>query len=97
VLELWKREDSGAWVKVLNITPGWIERGGATFNMGIGYNLSAQSGNHAGYGSISSLYMGKNQVWGSPNNRVIYIANHKIADENATCPDVTHDGSDCTQ
>jgi hypothetical protein len=92
-LTLWKREDSGPWVKVLHIVPKETTRGGMTFNHGIGYNLSAFSGSDAGAGSVVGMYMDKAQVWNSPNNRVLYVANHKIGDPNAKFSDMSPDGT----
>ena len=92
-LTVWKREDSGPWIKVLHIVPKKTTRGGMTFDHGIGYNLSAYSGSTSGYGSIIGMYMSKDQVWNSANNMELYVANHKIGDETATFADMSPDGS----
>jgi hypothetical protein len=92
-LTVWKREDSGPWMRVLHILPKQTTRGGMTFNHGIGYNLSRFTGSDAGGGTYVGLYMSKNQVWDGPNNQVIYIANHKIGGPNAKFSDMSPDGS----
>lgn len=92
-LRVWKREDSGPWIEVLHIRPKKTTRGGITFDHGIGYNLSAFSGSSAGSGTIIGAYMGKNAVWDSPTNRVLYVANHKIGSARASFSQMSHDGS----
>lgn len=89
ILEIWKREDSGPWVKVLNIEPKVTHRGDKNkeFDHGIGFN------HPAGYGSIIGLYMDKNQTWDAPNNHVAYFANHKIFGADGSFADVSPDGS----
>jgi hypothetical protein len=86
-LSVWKREDSGPWVKVLHILPKWTKRGGMTFNHGIGYITPG------GYGVRQGMYMDKNRVWDLPNNRVLYFANTKVGNRNSIFSDMTHDGS----
>jgi hypothetical protein len=87
-LRVWKREDSGPWVHVLDIKPGKVTRGGLTFNHGIGYGSGTE-----GFGPKIGLYMNKNQVWNLPDNRVLYIANVKVGDEKTTFAEMSPDGS----
>lgn len=90
-LDVWKREDSGPWIRVLAITPHETTRGGMTFNYGIGFNLAASSS--TGSGTVVGLYMDKNRVWNDSNDRVIYVANHKIGDSNTVFSSMSPDGS----
>jgi hypothetical protein len=85
-IELWKREDSGPWVEVVDIRPGQVTRGGMTFNHGIGYGPGSK-----GYGPKAGMYLAKEQVWGLKKNRILYIANIKIADEKAKFADLAPD------
>lgn len=64
-LTVWKREESGPWVTVLNVLPKVTTRGGVTFDHGIGYNSPASSNNNGGFGIKTGLYMDKGQVWTS--------------------------------
>ena len=91
-LRVWKREDSGPWVYVLNVTPGLTNRGGLTFDHGIGYDVRPTS-NNGGYGIKAQSYMNKSQVWNDAHNKVAYYANIKVGDENATFADMSPDGS----
>ena len=90
-LDLWKREDSGSWIRVLDITPHETTRGGMTFNYGVGFNLANTS--TPGSGAVIGMYMDKDQVWNHANDRVIYIANHKIGDSNTEFSSMSPDGS----
>lgn len=92
-LTVWKREDSGPWIKVLHVVPKVTTRNGLTFDHGIGYNLPPSGTSNGGYGLNIGLYLGKNQVWDNKYDRVIYVGNFKIGDEKATFSDMTHDGS----
>ena len=62
-----------------------------TFNYGIGFNLAASSS--TGSGTVVGLYMDKNKVWNNSNDRVIYVANHKIGDSNTVFSSMSPDGS----
>ena len=77
-LNIWKRAGSGDWVHVLDIVPGNTNRGGMTFNHGVGYRHTG------GFGIKAGMYMAKEQVWNLPQNRVIYNDNIKIGSEKAT-------------
>jgi hypothetical protein len=90
---VWKREDSGPWIKVLHVVPKVTTRNGLTFDHGIGYNLPPSSTSNGGYGLNVGLYMDKYQVWNNKYDRVIYVGNFKVGDEKATFSDMTPDGS----
>ena len=96
-LVLWKREDSGPWVKVLDIRPKVTTRGGMTFDHGIGYNEPPRPGDynsfgdHGGHAIIAGMYMKKEQVWNLPKNRVIYNDNIRIGDENSSLTEMAPD------
>jgi hypothetical protein len=92
-LTVWKREDSGPWIKVLHVVPKLTTREGNTFDHGIGYNLPPSSTSNGGYGLNIGLYMDKDQVWNNKYDRVIYVGNFKVGDEKATFSDMSHDGS----
>jgi len=88
-MTLWKREDSGPWVKVLHILPKETDRGdGFTFDHGIGYNIEG-----SGAGTVIGMYMRKSRAWGAPENQFVFGANHKIGDENTTFSEMSPDGS----
>jgi hypothetical protein len=78
-LNMWKRDDGGAWNQILAIVPHQNVRGGETFNHGIGYKLSSN-----GFGPLTGIYCGTGQVENLANNRVLYNTGLKIADDNAT-------------
>lgn len=92
-ITVWKREDNGLWVRVLHIVPKVTTRGGMTFDHGIGYHVPPINGNNGGYGVSTGVYMSKEQVWDQPQDKVIYLANHKIGDENTTFVEMSPDGS----
>jgi hypothetical protein len=89
-LTLWKREDSGPWIKVLHIVPKQTTRGGITFNHGIGYNLSDTTWKGAGVNA--GFYMSEKNVH-STIDMVYYMANIKIGNEKATFSQMSPDGS----
>lgn len=89
---VWKREDSGPWIKVLDIRPRVISRGGMTFDRGIGYNVPRGT-NNGGYGMNFGLGGSKDVYWDAARNTEIYIANIKIADGRTTFDEMTPDGS----
>ena len=84
---LWKREDSGAWIEVLDIRPKTTTRGGRTFAHGIGFNFPER-----GYGSNMGLYMSKTKTEVA-NDMISYLANVKVGGENATFAELSPDGS----
>jgi hypothetical protein len=86
-LTIWKREDLNSWVKVLHILPKVTNRGGITFDHGIGYNKPA------GFGIKAGMYMDKDQVWQLSKDRVMYNANIKVGGEAATFAMMSPDGS----
>jgi hypothetical protein len=92
-LTIWKREDSGPWIKVLDIRPKMISRGGMRFDRGIGYNSPRTATNNGGFGPKAGLYLSKHDVWNLPRNRVLYNDNIKIGSEKATFADMSPDGS----
>lgn len=91
-LTVWKREESGPWIKVLHVLPKQTTRGGMTFNHGIGY-FSPSGSNNGGFGIKAGLYLDKNQVWNEPNDRVIYLSNVKVGDQSTLFSEMSHDGS----
>lgn len=97
-LRVYKREDSGSWIEVLDIRPRNISRGGMTFDRGIGYNSPARDGayssfgDHGGFAIVAGMYMDKGQVWGLPNNRVIYNDNIKVGDERSSLAEMAPGG-----
>jgi hypothetical protein len=92
-ITIWKREDSGPWINVLHIEPKVTTRGQMTFDHGIGYNVPPSEGTPGGYGVNTGIYMSRDRVWNSSRNMVVYLANHKIGDENTQFSEMTHDGS----
>ena len=92
-LEFYKRENNGPWIKVLDIRPKVITRGGMTFDRGIGYNSPASGSNNGGFGLKAGLYMHKNQVWNLANNRVIYMDNIKVGDQNSSLAEMSPEGT----
>lgn len=92
--KVWKREGSGPWIYVLNVRPKVTERGGMTFDHGIGFNSPPWNGNNGGFGIKTGMYMEKGQVWDLPANRVLYIANVKVGDETTGFNEMSPDGSD---
>jgi len=86
-LDLWKRDGSGPWEKILALIPRQTTRMGSTFNRGIG------TGAPGGYGPKVGPYMDTDRVRKNSNNMVVYLANMKIGDEKATFADMSHDGS----
>lgn len=91
-IKVWKREDNGPWVFVLDVVPGTTTRGDMTFDHGIGYDVR-ENGNNGGYGLKVQLYMKKDQVWNDPHNKVVYFANIKVGDQDAVFSDMSPDGS----
>ncbi len=92
-IELFKRENLGAWVKVLDIRPvDNMSRGGITFDRGISFNTAK------GFGHAIGLYFAdtSDALKASPQ-REVWIDNIKFGNENAACSDITHDGRDCTK
>jgi hypothetical protein len=87
-LKLWKREGNGEWMPILHIKPKVTNRGGMTFDHGICYpapkGVLSGSKINGGFGMAAGMYMGKEQVWNLPQNRVIYNDNIKIGSEKAT-------------
>ncbi len=98
-IEVWKREDSGPWVEVLDIRPRVVNRGGMTFDRGIAYNTPARSGpydsfgDHGGHAIVAGMYMDKRQVWDQSANRVIYNDNIRIGDETSSLSEMAPDGA----
>jgi len=92
-LEVWKRENQGDWIKVLNIRPKKISRGGMTFDHGIGYNSPATSGNNGGFGIKAGLYMHKADAWNLSSPRTIYNDNIRIGDASTKFEEISPDGS----
>lgn len=90
IIEMWKRDEGSSWVKVLNITPGTVTRGGLTFDHGIGYNESGGFGPKFGPYAFSS---GLSYLLDQPQNSVFTIDNVRVGDENATFQEMTPDGS----
>jgi len=88
-IKIWKREDQGAWIYVLDVFPGELTRGGHTFNHGVGFHNNITNG----YGIKCGAYCTKDRVWDLPENTVIYNANVKVGDENATFAQMSPDGS----
>jgi hypothetical protein len=91
-LTVWKRAGDADWVKVLHVLPKVTTRGGMTFDRGIGYIVP-----DSGFGPLAGMYMAKEQVWGLPNNRVLYNDNMKVGSSMATfevmSPDASAPGS----
>jgi hypothetical protein len=92
-MSVWKREDSGPWIKVLHIVPKTTTRGQTTFDHGIWYNSPPQSDNNGGFGAKFGLYMLKEEVWNNSRNRVIYLDNVKLGDERSSFSDMSPDGT----
>ncbi len=89
-LEVFMRTGAGAWVQVLNITPGNITRQGVNFDHGISYNGTTQ----IGYLFQNGIYVSEARAEQGTGNWVIYLDNLIFADENCTAGAcVTHDGS----
>ncbi|MDW7712331.1 MAG: heparin lyase I family protein [Deferrisomatales bacterium] len=82
-LKMWKREGSGSWVHILDIRPKVITRGGMTFDHGIANYRPPGTTHNGGFGPRYGMYMTKDQVWGLQNNRVLYLDNIKVGDENS--------------
>jgi hypothetical protein len=91
-LDIWNRKGNGDWVKVLDIDPKKVSIGGLTFDHGIAQNAPAGS-NPGGFGIKAGLYMDNGQLKNVERNRVIYNANIKVGDENASFADMSPDGS----
>jgi hypothetical protein len=64
-----------------------------TFDRGIGYNSPASGSNNGGFGLKAGLYMHKNQVWNLANNRVIYMDNIKVGDQNSSLAEMSPEGT----
>lgn len=94
-MRYYKREDNGPWIRVVDIEPGIIERGGMTFDRGIGYN-SPPTNNNGGFGMGIGIYMAKDQVWNAPNNLSLYFDNIRIGDETASLEDMEPSGESST-
>jgi hypothetical protein len=93
-LTVWKREDSGPWVKVLHVLPKSTTRGGVNFDHGIGYNSPPGGGsNPGGFGIKAGMYMAKGQVWDLSRNRMMYNDNIKVGSQKATFAMMSPDGS----
>lgn len=83
-LEVYKGEDDGPWVKVLDIrAKEQTTRGGMTFARGIGYNSD--------YFWISGigLYGHKNRFWHRPNNATVNVANVRVYRGEATLEEIS--------
>jgi hypothetical protein len=94
-INIWKREDNGPWVHILNILPmdDHVRGTGSsavTWNRGIGYNVPTSS-----YGINCGMYMHLDQVWNLQNNRVLYIDNVRIGDENSSLFNLFEEQEDC--
>ena len=87
-LTVWKRSGDEDWIKVLDIRPKQVSRGGMIFDRGIGYEVPG-----SGFGLLAGLYMAKNQVWGLSENRVVYNDNVKIGSANSLFSEMSPDGS----
>lgn len=92
-VNVWKREDNGSWIHVLNILPKVTSRGGVTFDHGIGYNSPANGSNPGGFGIKAGMYSSVSAVWDLPRNRVIYNDNLRVGSESATFSLMSPDGS----
>lgn len=92
-LDLWKRDNGGAWVKVLHIYPKVMNRAGWLIDHGIGFRVPPTGSSNGGYGSLIGLYMASVFVTSSPIDRTIFVANHKVGNENATFSEMSPDGS----
>jgi hypothetical protein len=73
-MEFYKRENQGTAVKVLDVRPRLNNRGGISWDMGIGFNSE--------YFWISGLglNMTKCRAWDAPNNLEAYFTNCRILD-----------------
>jgi hypothetical protein len=85
-MNVWKRDDGVLWTQVLAITPRVTTRGGETFDHGIGYRVPG-----GGFGPLTGIYCDNSQVLPLPANRVLYNANLKIGDENASLAEMSPD------
>jgi hypothetical protein len=93
-LDVYKREEGDSnWTKVLAIRPKVIERGGMTFDRGIGFYRPNNSEETRGFGIKVGLYMDKRQVWPLSANRVIYNDNVKIGDQSSSLAEMSPDGT----
>ncbi len=89
-LEVFKREDSGSWVEVVNITPGNTTRKGVNFDHGISYNGTTDDG----FLFQNGMYMSISRHNNGTANWVVILDNTRFGDESCTdgaC--ITHDGS----
>ena len=86
-IRVWKREDAGPWIEVVDIRPKTTTRGGRTFAHGTGFNFPDY-----GYGSNTGMYMStpKTDV---AHDMTMYLANVKVGNENATFAELSPDGS----
>jgi len=94
VMKLWKREDSGSWIQIINIIPKTVNRDGTDYDRGIGYNVPAAGSNKGGYGIQAGMYMAKSQVWPLAANRVMYNDNIRVHDGNTTFNEMRPEGVD---
>ena len=92
-LRYYKREDNGPWIQIVDIQPRIIERGGMTFDRGIGYNVPPTGGNNGGYGIGIGLYMDKDAAWNAPNNLTVNLDNIRIGDKNASLSEMAPNGT----
>lgn len=94
-LSVWKREDDGEWIHVLDARPREITRGGMTFDRGIGYRDDRNGRNSGGFGINAGLYIARaNVVLNSPVNKTIYNDNIKIGSDRANFAMMSPDGSE---
>lgn len=91
-MRYYKREDDGPWIKVVDIAPRRIERGGLTFDRGIGYN-SPPTNNNGGFGIGIGTYMAKSQVWNAPNNLSLNFDNIRIGNQSASLSEMEPNGA----
>jgi len=89
-LIVYKREDDGPWVQILDIRPRFIRRGSIGFDRGIGYNEPKRDGDYehwthwGGFSINVGQYQDKDRTWHQPDNRTVITDNVKIGNKHAT-------------
>jgi hypothetical protein len=78
----------GDWIKVLEVRPRVITRGGLTFDRGVAFRDSG------GYSINTGMYMAASRVWGLTDSRTLYNANIRIGGSGATFADMSPDGTE---
>ena len=91
---VWMRAGSGPWVYVLNITPDTVN-GPDGERFGIGYNAppSSDYAVNGGYCMSAGMYGQAEAMIGSWPDRIVYIDNVKVGDQNVSFSQMSHDGS----